>query len=372
MNRRNISKTIVAVLAFAFLAGCARNTQAPVPPVSPSVSSSPASVSSEQTGTVTTDIADSEISDQSDTQEADSAGDSASSVQDNPAGFSYADLKKYEFTFSSGAGGWRTIMTINEDGSFQGNYGDSDMGSTGPDHPNGTYYYCDFSGRLSEPEYVDDYTCKAVVESLTYEDEPQTETIVDGVLRVASGAYGIEGADTVYIYLPGKPVSDLSESYRSWWYWGMYDEAPEELPFYGLYNEAEEYGFTSDQIVYDADDLKKEYENALIRDREIDDEFHKGIIDQQTMNRLAFEQFTLWDDLLNHMWAYLAETLPEAEMEALRKQQREWIAEKEAAANEESSNFEGGSMWSMVYYGVCGSMTKDRVAELMQLIGVRL
>ena len=372
MNRLNISKTIMAVLAFAFLAGCARNTQTPAPPVAPSVSSSSVSVSSKQTDTETTNHADSEISDQSDSQEADAAGDSSSSAKDNQAVFSYADLKKYEFTFSSGAGGWRTIMTINEDGSFHGDFGDSDMGTTGPDYPNGTYYYCNFSGRLSEPEYVDDYTYKAVVEALTYEDEPLTETIVDGVRRVASGAYGIEGADTVYIYLPGKPVSDLSDAYRSWCYWGMYDEVPEELPFYGLYNEAEEYGFTSDQIFYDADDLKQEYENALIRDREIDDEFQKGMMDQQTMNRLAFEQFTLWDDLLNHMWAYLAETLPEAEMETLRKQQREWIAEKEAAANEESSNFEGGSMWSMVYYGVCGSMTKERVAELMPLIGVRL
>ena len=372
MNRLNISKTIMTVLAFAFLAGCERNTQTPTPPVAPSVSSSSASVSSEQTGTGTTDNAGSEISDRSDVQEADTAGGSASSDKDDPAGCSYADLNKYEFTFSSGAGGWRTIMTINEDGSFQGDYGDSDMGSTGPDHPNGTYYYCNFTGRLSAPEYVDDYTYKAVVETLTCEDTPQTETIVDGVLRIASEAYGIEGADTVYIYLPGKPISDLSDAYRSWWYWGMYDDAPEELPFYGLYNEAEEYGFTSDQILYDADDLKQEYENALIRDREIDDEFHKGMMDQQTMNRLSFEQFTLWDDLLNHMWDYLVETLPEAEMETLRKQQREWIAEKEAAAREESSNFEGGSMWSMVYYGVCGSMTKERVAELMPLIGLRL
>ena len=35
--------------------------------------------------------------------------------------FSYKDLKGLTFAFSSGAGAWGTILTIQEDGSFEGN-----------------------------------------------------------------------------------------------------------------------------------------------------------------------------------------------------------------------------------------------------------
>ena len=49
-----------------------------------------------------------------------------------------------EFYFSSGAGAWRTELFLQDDGSFNGQYSDSDMGSMGEEYPNGTVYICEF------------------------------------------------------------------------------------------------------------------------------------------------------------------------------------------------------------------------------------
>ena len=49
-----------------------------------------------------------------------------------------------EFELSSGAGGWATILKLNKDGTFTGQYYDSDLGDTGEDYPNGTVHFCTF------------------------------------------------------------------------------------------------------------------------------------------------------------------------------------------------------------------------------------
>ena len=58
-------------------------------------------------------------------------------AQGTDGGFTYADLTGMEFYFSSGAGGWATVMTIDADGTFSGNFHDSDMGTTGEGYPYG-------------------------------------------------------------------------------------------------------------------------------------------------------------------------------------------------------------------------------------------
>ena len=58
------------------------------------------------------------------------------------------------FTFSSGTGGWMTVMELNDDGSFTGSFQDSDMGVRGEGYPKGTVYKSDFSGKFSRPEQL--------------------------------------------------------------------------------------------------------------------------------------------------------------------------------------------------------------------------
>ena len=73
-------------------------------------------------------------------------------------GFRFENLADRVFYFSSGAGAWFTELRIRSDGSFEGLYQDADMGVTGDGYPNGTLYYCEFSGRFDQLEKVDDLT----------------------------------------------------------------------------------------------------------------------------------------------------------------------------------------------------------------------
>ena len=82
--------------------------------------------------------------------------------------FDFAKLSNYEFVFSSGAGGWRTFLVIEDDGSFHGQYSDSEMGSVGEDYPNGTYYLSDFTGKMSVSEKINDYTYALKIENIDY------------------------------------------------------------------------------------------------------------------------------------------------------------------------------------------------------------
>ena len=49
-----------------------------------------------------------------------------------------------DLEFSSGVGGWGTSLTLERDGTFSGQFHDSDMGAIGEDYPNGTVYLCHF------------------------------------------------------------------------------------------------------------------------------------------------------------------------------------------------------------------------------------
>lgn len=121
-----------------------------------------------------------------------------------------------EFYFSSGAGAWCTTLQIHGDGSFEGQYHDSDMGSHGEGYPNGTVYQSNFSGQFTTPVKVNDYTYSMQIARMDYEQETGSEEIRDGVLYSFTDAYGLEEAQDILIYLPGTPLSDLSEEFLIW------------------------------------------------------------------------------------------------------------------------------------------------------------
>ncbi len=118
--------------------------------------------------------------------------------------------------------------------------------------------------------------------------------------------------------------------------------------------------------VSSADDLLKLYDQACDKQQEIDDKVENDpFMDQLSLNQCAFEEYDLWDSLINQIWSYLGENLDEDTMTALTEEQREWIKEKEAqmkAAGEEAS---GGSMQSMLEYGNGSKITRKRVEYLL-------
>jgi hypothetical protein len=164
----------------------------------------------------------------------------------------FANLPEY-FSFASGAGGWSTGVHINADGTFTGDYHDSDMGDTGDGYPGGTLYLCNFSGKFKDVKKISDLEYSMRIDWLRV-DEPTGEPYIDDVYDIGypirvipSSPYGFDSADEFRLYLPGKKTADLPQEYINWvgnpMAWG--NNIPPTLPFYGLYNVGGQEGFFS-------------------------------------------------------------------------------------------------------------------------------
>lgn len=148
------------------------------------------------------------------------------------------------FIFSSGAGAWGTILQIKPDGSFIGNFHDSDMVDRNDEYPKGTIYYCDFTGVFGEVKKINDYTYSTKMIKIEYKNEPDTEEIKDGFFYKYSSAYGLDEANEIIIYTPDIPISELPEGFTNWTS-RLIPPDGDKLGYYGLYNVNEEEGFVS-------------------------------------------------------------------------------------------------------------------------------
>ncbi|WP_239467734.1 hypothetical protein [Enterococcus cecorum] len=73
------------------------------------------------------------------------------------------------FVFSSGSGGWSSSLSIGPNGTFSGDYHDSDMGSTGPGYPGGTISESKVSGQFTRAHQVSPTLYEIDIENLQYE-----------------------------------------------------------------------------------------------------------------------------------------------------------------------------------------------------------
>ena len=155
-----------------------------------------------------------------------------------------------EFIFSSGVGAWMTRLTLNPDGTFEGEYHDSEMGLTGEDYPNGTVYICTFQGRFTIGKALDRYSRTLILDSLTTDERPEEE-IRDGILFAAAGPHGLDNGDPEYpalgktfvLYTPDTPVEGLDEELLSWWPGRFGEHVPQTLECYALWNTQSGAGF---------------------------------------------------------------------------------------------------------------------------------
>ena len=276
----------------------------------------------------------------------------------------FADLKYIEFRFNSGAGAWGTVMRIAPDGSFSGNYHDTEMGDVGEDYPMGSVYLSEFTGRFSQPEEVNGHTFSLNIEELQYAQEPGTQEIRDGIRYCYSTAHGLADAEQLLLYLPGAPLEELPEEYRYWCSATLYGYEGTELPHYGLYNAGQEHGFYAVDIL--------ENVRIWVRDAE---EASAGLdvwletnFTQADMNLAAQDRYRIWDDALNGLWAVLKEVLPKEEMDRLTREELDWIKEKEAAVQAAGAEVEGGSIYPAVVNGTAARLTRDRVYELLEYL----
>ena len=122
------------------------------------------------------------------------------------------DLGMY---FASGVGGWGTELSLSGNGTFTGEYSDSDMGDTGYDYPNGTCYVCNFKGRFKVTG-IDTYRITLELAALKTMKEMDSQWITGGVRYIASSAYGLDGGEEFILYTPRTPVSILPEDVYYW------------------------------------------------------------------------------------------------------------------------------------------------------------
>lgn len=147
------------------------------------------------------------------------------------------------FAFSSGAGGWATQFTLEDDGSFSGQYVDTDMGDVGSEYPGGAVYISNFTGKFTTPIQINDYTYSMRLENLQAEGTAGEEYYENGQRFIYSDPYGFDSADEFLIYTPGAPMADLPEGFKSWLLAFMNPNEEQTLPYYGIYNVGGEEGF---------------------------------------------------------------------------------------------------------------------------------
>ncbi|MBQ8913677.1 MAG: hypothetical protein IJ054_06505 [Lachnospiraceae bacterium] len=154
-----------------------------------------------------------------------------------------------EYYFASGAGAWSTDLTLYEDGSFDAQYHDSNMGESG-DGYDGTTYFGICSGQFTITGKVDDniYEMSMEITDHSPSDLEYIETYEESDYKnrmVSSDVYGIDGGTTFWLILEGAPTDELPEGFISWMAmsraWG--NDIPDTLPFNGIYNIDGDAGF---------------------------------------------------------------------------------------------------------------------------------
>lgn len=142
------------------------------------------------------------------------------------------------FGFSSGAGGWGTSLSIGPNGTFSGNYHDSDMGLTGPGYPGGTISASTVSGNFTKLHQISSTLYVVYLENLQYEKPVGSSEIRDNVKYEYTEAYGISKNTRMAIYPPGTPISALPEEFRVY-SGGRIPEGSQTLPFYVIQGDME-------------------------------------------------------------------------------------------------------------------------------------
>lgn len=285
--------------------------------------------------------------------------------------FSFRKFKNWNFTFLSGAGGWSTELTIAEDGTFQGVYHDSEMGSSSEEYPNGTLYYSAFQGKFTPLVKKEEYIYATAIESISYENSVGTEEIKDGIRYIYSEAYGLDDPKEILIYMIGIPVTDLPEGYLSWVRnnWQMEDEFETKetvLPFYGLYNVNAEQGFSGYNIIDELEQslVYREEEAQALEDAVMND----PNLTQLDLNDHMYRIYQIWDLTLNEIWGILKRNLSADDMASLTEEQLDWITRKEESMKEAGAEVEGGSMYGMAVNQKGAELTKERVYELLEIV----
>lgn len=171
------------------------------------------------------------------------------------------------FSLSNGVGNWNNDFYLKPDGTFSGNFYDLDMGETGEDYSNGTYYYNEYSGTIKGLKAVDLYSFEFYIDEIEYKYEKGTEKIEDEIKNVAiDDITGVNKESRYILYVPYVPVKNLPETIDTWLL-GIDLRERISSGLYILYNETEEMAFYYDDGKWSSEKVDNDLEE--------DDDFPK-------------------------------------------------------------------------------------------------
>lgn len=156
------------------------------------------------------------------------------------------DVFPMNMIYSSGAGGWRTQITLKEDGTFVGDYYDSQLGLSGVDYDY-TVYICEFYGKYEIVEQIDNYSYRLIFTEVISAKNKDAEWVEDGIKYICSEPFGVNKNTEYILYTDETPVKNLSEDALMWWplRYNYQEDNIQKLSCYGLYNETDSVGFFS-------------------------------------------------------------------------------------------------------------------------------
>jgi len=123
----------------------------------------------------------------------------------NTAGLPEAPI---ELVFASGAGAWGTVLTLNPDGSFVGDYSDSDMD---------TRYVCKFEGQFTDIQQISNNCWSMKLGDIAMEQKEGTTWTEGSIHYIASSPHGISDGTDFLLYAPGTSADLLPADCRDWW-----------------------------------------------------------------------------------------------------------------------------------------------------------
>ena len=104
---------------------------------------------------------------------------------------------------------------------------------------------------------------------------------------------------------------------------------------------------TGGQSFSGASDILALYAETKKKDQEITARLQAGASGMMGMREDASEQYVLWDTFLNKLLSHLEETLSENEWNELKMEQQAWEIEKDAKAEAEAAEVEGGTAYPL-------------------------
>ena len=167
----------------------------------------------------------------------------AAAADDTAADTVFESFGGMEWSFCSGAGGWSTDMRFLPDGSFSGEYHDSEMGESTDAYPGGTIYCCSFTGQMRVAEQVSETVWNVTVETLKTDSSQEEEAVDDGIRYVKAEPYGLSAGDRMTLYAPGTPLDAFTEDMLLWAHLMDPENRPDTLQDWFLYSEKNDSGF---------------------------------------------------------------------------------------------------------------------------------